>query len=402
MHHVEVGEVGEKVCPNCRMPLPENARFCAECGSRIDITVTRKELGESSLGVESGLKIERNAAITSPFYEKCDSLKDKIVNPELKPLPEKKKFVFRSWDDIKNSTIETGKLEFGEKETEESENGGIEQNIEENIEQLNEEAESENYDVTIEKSTIEEVNMEESDAEEPNIEELNTEEPNIEEAETEELNTEESNIEEAETEELNTEEPNIEEAETEELDNEKSNIEELNTEEPNIEKSDIEQQIEECPIELPEEPTDFEALKGMFDENKDDLIEEEIGENPELLEPDRETETGKQAVEEVINTISLETVIQSENLQPSIAVPDHKEELAQEENKTKNVDAALKDIGDKICNQIDEETEIAKLENVKKVNRIITSSVGGGFRHKSPQAEEAKEITAILKKRNKN
>nr|WP_279286707.1 zinc ribbon domain-containing protein [Blautia wexlerae] len=387
MHHVEVGEVGEKVCPNCRMPLPENARFCAECGSRIDITVTRKELGESSLGVESGLKIERNAAITSPFYEKCDSLKDKIVNPELKPLPEKKKFVFRSWDDIKNSTIETGKLEFGEKETEESENGGIEQNIEENIEQLNEEAESENYDVTIEKSTIEEVNMEESDAEEPNIEELNTEEPNIEEAETEELNTEE---------------PNIEEAETEELDNEKSNIEELNTEEPNIEKSDIEQQIEECPIELPEEPTDFEALKGMFDENKDDLIEEEIGENPELLEPDRETETGKQAVEEVINTISLETVIQSENLQPSIAVPDHKEELAQEENKTKNVDAALKDIGDKICNQIDEETEIAKLENVKKVNRIITSSVGGGFRYKSPQAEEAKEITAILKKRNKN
>ena len=392
MHHVEVGEVGEKVCPNCRMPLPENARFCAECGSRIDITVTRKELGESSLGVESGLKIERNAAITSPFYEKCDSLKDKIVNPELKPLPEKKKFVFRSWDDIKNSTIETGKLEFGEKETEESENGGIEQNIEENIEQLNEEAESENYDVTIEKSTIEEVNMEESDAEEPNIEE----------AETEELNTEEPNIEEAETEELNTEEPNIEEAETEELDNEKSNIEELNTEEPNIEKSDIEQQIEECPIELPEEPTDFEALKGMFDENKDDLIEEEIGENPELLEPDREKETGKQAVEEVINTISLETVIQSENLQPSIAVPDHKEELAQEENKTKNVDAALKDIGDKICNQIDEETEIAKLENVKKVNRIITSSVGGGFRHKSPQAEEAKEITAILKKRNKN
>ena len=379
--------MGEKVCPNCRMPLPENARFCAECGSRIDITVTRKELDESSLGVESGLKIERNAAITSPFYEKCDSLKDKIVNPELKPLPEKKKFVFRSWDDIKNSTIETGKLEFGEKETEESENGGIEQNIEENIEQLNEEAESENYDVTIEKSTIEEVNMEESDAEEPNIEELNTEEPNIEEAETEELNTEE---------------PNIEEAETEELDNEKSNIEELNTEEPNIEKSDIEQQIEECPIELPEEPTDFEALKGMFDENKDDLIEEEIGENPELLEPDRETETGKQAVEEVINTISLETVIQSENLQPSIAVPDHKEELAQEENKTKNVDAALKDIGDKICNQIDEETEIAKLENVKKVNRIITSSVGGGFRHKSPQAEEAKEITAILKKRNKN
>ena len=377
MHHVEVGEVGEKVCPNCRMPLPENARFCAECGSRIDITVTRKELGESSLGVESGLKIERNAAITSPFYEKCDSLKDKIVNPELKPLPEKKKFVFRSWDDIKNSTIETGKLEFGEKETEESENGGIEQNIEENIEQLNEEAESENYDVTIEKSTIEEVNTEESDAEEPNIEE-------------------------AETEELNTEEPNIEEAETEELYNEKSNIEELNTEEPNIEKSDIEQQIEERPIELPEEPTDFEALKGMFDENKDDLIEEEIGENPELLEPDRETETGKQAVEEVINTISLETVIQSENLQPSIAVPDHKEELAQEENKTKNVDAALKDIGDKICNQIDEETEIAKLENVKKVNRIITSSVGGGFRHKSPQAEEAKEITAILKKRNKN
>ena len=221
MHHVEVGEVGEKVCPNCRMPLPENARFCAECGSRIDITVTRKELGESSLGVESGLKIERNAAITSPFYEKCDSLKDKIVNPELKPLPEKKKFVFRSWDDIKNSTIETGKLEFGEKETEESENGGIEQNIEENIEQLNEEAESENYDVTIEKSTIEEVNTEESDAEEPNIEELNTEEPNIEEAETEELNTEESNIEEAETEELNTEEPNIEEAETEELYNEK-------------------------------------------------------------------------------------------------------------------------------------------------------------------------------------
>lgn len=51
------------VCPSCRRTLSENAKFCIECGSRIDFQMTRKELEDSII--------------------------------------EKKRFVFNNWEDVK-------------------------------------------------------------------------------------------------------------------------------------------------------------------------------------------------------------------------------------------------------------------------------------------------------------
>lgn len=93
--------MADGICPNCRRPLPENARFCSECGSRIDILVTRKELGAASSEDGGGLKINRKEPISSPFCSSYNNLRDKILNPNLAPLLEKKKFVFKSWEDIK-------------------------------------------------------------------------------------------------------------------------------------------------------------------------------------------------------------------------------------------------------------------------------------------------------------
>lgn len=93
--------MADGICPNCRRPLPKNARFCSECGSRIDILVTRKELGAASSEDGGGLKINRKEPIYSPFCSSYNNLRDKILNPNLAPLPEKKKFVFKSWEDIK-------------------------------------------------------------------------------------------------------------------------------------------------------------------------------------------------------------------------------------------------------------------------------------------------------------
>lgn len=82
--------MASSLCPNCRKPLSENARFCIECGSRIDFGVTRKEMGNDSLEVGGGLRVNRSETASSPFYGKYNSLKDKIINPKLSPLPEKK------------------------------------------------------------------------------------------------------------------------------------------------------------------------------------------------------------------------------------------------------------------------------------------------------------------------
>lgn len=93
--------MADGICPNCRRTLPENARFCTECGSRIDILVTRKELGTVSSEDDGGLKINRKEPISSPFCSSYNNIRDKILNPNLAPLPEKKKFLFKSWEDIK-------------------------------------------------------------------------------------------------------------------------------------------------------------------------------------------------------------------------------------------------------------------------------------------------------------
>jgi hypothetical protein len=89
--------MGERLCPSCRKPLSEGAKFCTECGSRIDVDFTRKAL-DDDVSDGNGLIISKDIQSVNPFYSKPDKLKDGILNPVLEPLPEKKKVVFREWN----------------------------------------------------------------------------------------------------------------------------------------------------------------------------------------------------------------------------------------------------------------------------------------------------------------
>lgn len=94
------------VCPSCKRTLSENAKFCTECGSRIDFQMTRKELEDSTIQEKGGLQIARTGAVSNPFYTKCNNINDKIINPALAPLSEKKRLVFRNWEDIRGEEEE--------------------------------------------------------------------------------------------------------------------------------------------------------------------------------------------------------------------------------------------------------------------------------------------------------
>ena len=96
--------MSERLCPNCRKALSENVRFCIECGSRIDFQSTRKELDGYEEQEEGGLKVGIRG--TNPFYSKSDKLKEKILNSELKPFPEKKKKVLREGESLGSERID--------------------------------------------------------------------------------------------------------------------------------------------------------------------------------------------------------------------------------------------------------------------------------------------------------
>ena len=164
--------MSERLCPTCRRTLSENAKFCTECGSRIDVQSTRKELEDYAVQ-ESGLRIRRESTTTNPFYLKTNGLKEKILNPELKPLPEKKKVIFREWKTTTNDEV-VSIIEEYEKD-EEIQN--------EQVCEAKEEAEE-----------LEEVQEIEETQEEPVIEELEVEESVIEVAAIEVAAIEESEV----------------------------------------------------------------------------------------------------------------------------------------------------------------------------------------------------------------
>jgi hypothetical protein len=106
----------------------------------------------------------------NPFYSKPDKLKDGILNPVLKPLPEKKKVVFREWNP----------------------SADMEEKIEEPepvVEEVIEEPEPE--------PIIEEVIEEPEPEPEPVMEEIEEEPQEIEEPVTEEIEEERQNFEDA-------------------------------------------------------------------------------------------------------------------------------------------------------------------------------------------------------------
>ena len=67
----------------------------------------------------------------------------------------------------------------------------------------------------------------------------------------------------------------------------------------------------------------------------------------------------------------------------------------------KESDLYLRNISEKVCNQSEEEIEISNEPPKKAENRIITSTVGGGFKRRESQAEAVKEITSFFCRKRK-
>ena len=81
----------KRLCPNCRTELDEGARFCIECGSRIDYTFTREAL-QSDEKEEKGLSISNNKGeLVNPFLTSVNDIQKKIVEQEIKPYEHKKR-----------------------------------------------------------------------------------------------------------------------------------------------------------------------------------------------------------------------------------------------------------------------------------------------------------------------
>ena len=364
--------MGNALCPNCRKPLLENARFCMECGSRIDYGITRKELGEDSLEASGGLKVNRSEVVSSPFYGKYNSLKDKIINPKLLPLPEKRSFLFKSWEEIKNNSVSDAEKVIDNQQAEVAQ----EEPIEEIIKQPVEEA------ITAQISGLELIEPETTVAELiPAVsEEILTEDVIEEVVKLQEESTDFEALKElfTETEEAAAEEP-VEEAIPElvlesEVINPETSAEEIISEVP--EKILTENAAEEV-VELQEEDTGCEALKELFTETEEAAAEEPTEEIIEKSIPKQKKPMLTESEEVLDRGVLAESSIDKES------------------------DLYLRNISEKVCNQSEEEIEISNEPSKKAENRIITSTVGGGFKRRESQAEAVKEITSFFCRKRK-
>ena len=497
--------MASSLCPNCRKPLSENARFCIECGSRIDFGVTRKEMGNDSLEVGGGLRVNRSETASSPFYGKYNSLKDKIINPKLSPLPEKKSFTFKSWDEIKSSNVESeteGSIDEIFEETKVSEES-IEVTVKENVE---EELSDSTTDTEVAESEEPEhwaeVDVGDSTASEESNE-ISTEEVAEETIELQEEATDFEALKElfSETDDsidhvvgdaIASEEP-IEEIAEEELPNLASNIEIVETEELDFlaeaiaddstasdGSGEIPTEEAEETVELQEEATDFEALKELFSETEEsidevleettaseDPIEVSVEENAEGELSDTTTETEaaeseeaehleevdvddstasgesdeilvEEITEETVelreevadfealqerfcepmveeriieqsidnaedscSSVEMETEVVEDNVNDSLLAGMQEHVASHEQNSDYDTETFVKHLSEKICDQVDTEIEIPDVPPCNNVNRIITSTVGGGFKRRASQAEEVKEITSFFGKKRK-
>ena len=322
--------MSERLCPTCRRTLSENAKFCTECGSRIDVQSTRKELEDYAVQ-ESGLRIRRESTTTNPFYLKTNGLKEKILNPELKPLPEKKKVIFREWKMTTNDEVVSI------------------------IEEYEKDEEIQNEQVCEAKEELEEIQSEEICEAKEEAEELE----------------EVQEIEETQ------EEPVIEELEVEE-----SVIEVAAIEVAAIEKSEVVENVEE----LKEEAADFEALGVLFEEillKPEEIQIEEVQEAEEELE---EIQIEEEQVQE--KSMEVEEIRKTEE---KTEENNRKEELEYSRSEIQEIESTL---------DIQEIKELMKEEQINeiKANRIITTSISGGFKKKEPQVEEVKDVGKIIKK----
>ena len=416
--------MSERRCPTCRRPLSDEEKFCTECGSRIDIQSTRKELEDYKIK-ESGLKVSRESTTINPFSSNASGLKEKILNPELKPLPEKKKVIFREWKTEIKEYVET------ELKEEETDYEALRVLFEEN---LSEPEEIQSGEVNEAEEELKEIPREEEYEIEKELEEILSEEVyEIEEEPKENLIEEVCEIEE-ESEEILIKKVYEEAEVTEEI--------------GEVQEVECEEEAEKCvETELKEEETDYETLGVLFEESlsepeeiqsgevneaeeelkeisseeeyeiekeleeilseevyeieeepKENLIEEvcEIEEEPEEILIKEVYEEAEATDYEALGVLIEEKLSEPEEIQ-SDEVNEAAEEKDNKEMAETNI-SEIKAIENALGVQAMKELVDAEQITAVKANRIITTPVSGGFKKKEPQVEETKNVGSLLKK----
>ena len=169
-------------------------------------------------------------------------------------------------------------------------------------------------------------------------------------------------------------------------------------------------------VELQEEDTGCEALKELFTETEETVAEEPTEEIIEesVEEVIKEQVESEAAVEEIAIEVLDETMAQ-EAVEAVVekSIPKQKKPMLTESEEVldrgvlaessidKESDLYLRNISEKVCNQSEEEIEISNEPPKKAENRIITSTVGGGFKRRESQAEAVKEITSFFCRKRK-
>lgn len=396
--------MADGICPNCRRTLSENARFCIECGSRTDILVNRKELGTASSEDGVGLKINRKEPVSNPFCTGYNHLREKILNPNLAPLPEKKKFLFKSWENIKNESGE--QIEHQEKEA-----FAAQSRVEHQIDVRESFDQAENLEKPV--SVVGEKESEEKKRSAAAVEEKSeTAESGI----VSEQSGEESFT--VEVQDNPTAFEAMKELSTEALTNGATEREQKEAEE-SVENSDFTAN-KDCNEILERADACSDGMILGETEESDTVSFEELGSEyqnsesnlkdvTEVIDEQSEHDEESDVNETIISITEPET---EEDLVALQEEPTEFESLKElfSENASKsedepfeegNASEAVEDnIGERPQEQVD--MEVPGKASEQKPNRIITSAVGGGFRRKSPQAEQLKEISALFGKKNRN
>ncbi|MGN8946323.1 hypothetical protein ACTNEF_14735, partial [Bariatricus sp. HCP28S3_E4] len=146
------------------------------------------------------------------------------------------------------------------------------------------------------------------------------------------------------------------------------------------------EEITEETVELREEVADFEALQERFCEP---MVEERI------------IEQSIDNAEDSCSSVEMETEVVEDNVNDSLLAGMQEHVVSHEQNSDYDTETFVKHLSEKICDQVDTEIEIPDVPPCNNVNRIITSTVGGGFKRRASQAEEVKEITSFFGKKRK-
>ena len=139
-------------------------------------------------------------------------------------------------------------------------------------------------------------------------------------------------------------------------------------------------------VELQGEAIDFEALQERFCKP---MVEERI------------IEQSIDNAEDSCASFEMESEVVDDNVNDLLLAGMREHVVSHEQNSDYDTETFVKHLSKKICDQVDTEIEIPEVPPRNNVNRIITSTVGGGFKRRAPQTEEVKEIKSFFGKKGK-